>query len=345
MDPNVYINFPIHSFFGLKFYVFLAFSGYFLFVCSFLLLPAILKSGSKPFWGLESISRLLIFFSVEAIVYALLLDVIPSLTALFPWHQSFDYLIWGIFLLLLGLPPLAFRERLNPRDTTYSLNFIACFFIGLIILGLSWVEYSYLLYPMFSHQLWGVHFILGIICLLSGGLPLSVSYMAKKSRAIERLDPLFLLIALIGGMIYLTPTITHNGLLPIEILHSYHYFELLTFGMLLMSLGLIPIGISESRYKVTYRYRNYLLVILAMGVTQVGISGFLVMLTGPIQTSAIFNPAIFYMTWDVWWFNGVAATILSLIFLIPLLIFQTQKSGVESFGETAEELQSPNSKI
>lgn len=343
MDPKVYIQFPVHSFFGLEFYVFLAFGGYFFLVCSFLLFPGILISDSKSYFGLNGLSRVLILLSIESIVYALLLDVIPSLTALFPWHGSFDYLIWGIFLFILGFPPLVFKERFNANNNAQSLVFVICLFVGFIFLGFSWLEYSYLLFPSLSRRLWGVHFILGSLFLISGGLPLSVSYMAKKSTFLTKLDPLFLLIALLGGIIYLMPTIIHNGFLPLEILRSFHYFELLTFGLLIMSLGLVPFSISETRTKTIYKYKNHLLAILIIGVIQIGIAGLLVMLTGPIQSSAAFNPSIFYMTWDVWWFNGVAATSLSLIFLIPLLFFQTQNFGVEPFGEAEGERQSPSS--
>jgi hypothetical protein len=346
MDPKVYIEFPIHSFFGLEFYVFLAFGGYLIIFCSFLLLP--LSSGinrdflsTHSYWMgyLTEISYLLIIFGIEFIGYALLLDVIPSLTELFPWHRSFDYIIWGTFFFLVGLPPLAFRHANVELKKSRSLVFTSCVILGIVLLGFSWIEYSYIFWPTITRRLWGLHFILGNLFLLGGGLPLSISYMGRKPTIFGRANSIFLVIGLLGGIIYSIPTIIHNGFLPIEILRSYHYFELLAFGLLLMVMGLIPIAISEVPRKTIYRYKNLLLAILAVGIAQIGIAGLLVMLTGPIQTPTSFEPTLLFMTWDVWWFNGVTASLLSLIFIIPNIFSRDLPLDAEASWDSTEEPQ------
>lgn len=340
MDPKVYLDFPLHSFFGLEFFVFLAFSGYLILICLFLILPLISKPNSKHPWGLDTISHLLTILGVESIGYALLLDAMPTLSVLFPWHRSYDYLIWGVFCLILGLPPLVFRRKIFQPNKTLLLTLVTCVILGFVFLGISWLEYSYIFVQWgFLRHLWWIHFVLGSLFLFGGGLPLTVSFMAKESTSLDGFHPVFVTVGLLGGLVYMTPTVIHSGLLPIDILTTYHYFEFLLVGLLLMVLALTPVGISRTRYETMYRYKNLFLVLFLGGVGQVMIAGFLISLTGPLTPPVWLDPVIFAMTWDVWWFNGVTATILSLIFITPILFFQTQALDTETFQESAKELQ------
>ena len=331
-DPILY-DLPEKSLFGVEYQVLLAFGFYFTFFGLFLILPVQNHKNRITLKRFEIFFLLLFLHGIELLIYSILTQSI--LPPLHLSHSWFDYYILGVFLILIGFSPIVFRikdfSELREQITMYIL---LCF-VGFSLLILSLLSYTM--------ALWEVLFLYGCISLYVGILPLLVSYATTFRSFLDHFQLIWILITIIGVMIYLLPTLILNGLGPMSIFYHIKYFDFLIFGTLIILIGTIPLGLKRDRNSLIHRFRITWIILLFLGMIQVFISGILILYTSylvEIPIDAIISnvthigPMILGMTWDVYYMNGAVMTAISFAFICPLLLFETLESEKESANES-----------
>lgn len=321
MDPRDF-NVLEHSFFNLTYPTFLAFSTYFVLAGIFMIFPTLDTGERKRIQEGRGLFLFILLIGVELLAYSLLQNAFTTLPMLVEWHSKGDYAVWGIFLVVVSYPILVFTaDTLRANKTYYQLS--VC--IGFVVVGSSVLIYG-------SSQ-WWLFFSIGCIFLLMGGLPLILLYISDSQDFLERYGFVFLASAVLGILIYLTPTLVHNNILPRVILGTFSYFDLLLVGALLLVLGCTPLAVSRSRV-VFSRLKGFWVALLVIGVGQMIIAVLIASSPGVIDIQFLFpDDALFYMTWDVWWINGAISTLMGLIFITPDLYNQTWSPKQQGLGD------------
>lgn len=316
---------PEKSIFGFEYQVLLAFGFYLTFLGVFLLLPTLDTKNRISLKNFETFFLLLFIHGIELLIYSVLISyVLPPLDSSHSW---FDYYIIGVFLILFGFSPIVFRIQDFRNLQGQKIFFIILCLIGIILYILSLFSYD--------TSIWRVLFLYGIIMLYVGILPLLVSYLANFRSTLDRLLLLWILFAIIGVLIYLTPTFILNGLGPMSIFRYIRYFDFLTFGTIIILVGIIPLGLTNKYRNRNYELRYIWITLLFLGIIQVVISSLLIISTSYLVEIPIdiiisgethVGPMIFGMTYDVFYINGAVMTLISLVFICPILFFETIES-------------------
>ncbi|MFX0173928.1 MAG: hypothetical protein ACFE9L_18745 [Candidatus Hodarchaeota archaeon] len=330
-DPVLY-GMPEKSLFGIEYQILLAFGFYFTFVGLFLILPVQNHKNRTTLKRFETFFLLLCLHGIELLVYSILtLNIFPPIN---PSHSWFDYYILGVFLILIGFSPIVFRIQDFLELKKQKILYILLCFVGISLFILCLLSYTTIL--------WEALFLYGCISLYVGALPLLVSYATTFRSFLDHFQILWILITIIGMMIYLLPTLILNGLGPMSIFNLIKYFDFLTFGTLIILIGTIPLGLTRNKNSLIHKYRIIWIILLFLGMIQVFISGILILHTSYLVEIPIdiiisrvthIGPMILGMTWDVYYMNGAVITIISFAFICPLLLFETLESEKELTNE------------
>jgi len=316
---------PEKSLFGFEYQVLLAFGFYLTFLGVFLILPILDTKNRITLKKFEIFFLVSFIHGIELLIYSVLISyVLPPLD---PSHSWFDYYILGVFLILFSFSPIVFRIQDFKKLPAQKILCALLCLIGIFL-------YIFSLF-VYNTSMWRVLFLYGNIILYVGGLPLLVSYGANLRSSLDRLQIIWVLIAIIGVVIYLTPTLILNGLGPMSLFRYIRYFDFLTFGTIIILCGIVPLGLTNKYRNLINEFRFIWITLLFLGIIQVFISGMLVISTSylvEIPLDIIISgrthvgPMILGMTWDVFYINGAVMTMISLVFICPILFFETIES-------------------
>lgn len=331
-DPVLY-GLPEKSLFGIEYQVLLAFGFYLTFFGLFLILPVQNRKNRNTLKRFNTFFLLLFLNGVELLVYSVLTsNFLPPLESSHSW---LDYYILGVFLILFSFTLIVFKiqdfSELKEQKIVY---FLLCF-TGIFLFILS----------LFSNNIsnWGVLSLYGCIIFYVGILPLLVTYAVNLRSFLDRFLVIWIIITIIGVMIYLTPTLILNGLGSMSIFKYIKYFDFLTFGIIFIIVGTIPLGLIQKGRSLIYKYRFLWILLLLLGVVQILISSILVLHTSYLVEIPIdfiisnvtpVGPMIIGMTWNIYYINGTVLTVISFAFICPILLFETLESEKESTNKS-----------
>ncbi len=268
-------------------------------------------------------------FGTEIILYSILINM-HILPCLKPDHSWFDYFVLGIILLFVGFTILIFSIEDVQVLGKYAPLFLIFIIFGCFLELVSFFAYSKIL-NMFGikKSVWKDLFFAGIMPIYIGGLPFSLYKIQHTTNRKYSISISAISLIVVGSLVYLSPTLALNRIiLPMTIFNYNDYFDYLLFGSTLTLIGII--GITLVFYEFMRAKNVYLVVIFILGAIQIVLSMILLISDTyfidlglrPIleNLSNLNGYSIFGMTWDVFFFNGLFTTLISLI-IISLIIY------------------------
>ncbi|MFX0172686.1 MAG: hypothetical protein ACFE9L_12280 [Candidatus Hodarchaeota archaeon] len=331
-------------FYGFNFGILLAFGFYLSLVGLFPVLTSLDVSSKNT---VRKFYVHLFILSVIGVILVIFSALVPhTLAPLNPSHTWFDYYIFGAILIIFGLSPILLAVRDRERIWKFRIILFLIFFIGILLEIVSLLTYFEILQDFIDQSMWINFFIFGGIITFIGMIPLLVTASPRFRGIIHRLRFIWILIALIGIIIFFAPTLALNGILLTEdIFEVMGYFEFLLFGGLAIAIGLLMISASDQAYDFIYKIRFIFLFVLLIGTIQLIISFILVLPTSefidipelealPFMEISQYQSTLGYlmflgMTWDVLFFNGIVMSFIATIFICSIVFFESEEVTVD----------------
>jgi hypothetical protein len=331
-------------FYGYNFTILLAF-GFYLSLIGFFPVLTSLDGGSKN--TVRKFYPHLIILTVIGVILVIYSALIPhTLAPLDPNHTWFDYYIFGALLFIFGLSPILLAVRDRERIWKFKILLLLVFLVGILLEIASLLIYFEVFEVIdIEKSMWLPFFLYGSIILFLGMIPLFVGASSSFRNIIHKLRLIWILIAVIGIVVYIIPTIALNFTLPVDVFEYMGYFEYLIFGGLITAFALLLISASDRAFDFIHKLRYFLLLILLLGTIQLILSFILVLPTSefveisllesiPLMTISTFPstsgwPMFAGMTWDVLFVNGIMMTLISIIFICSILFFESEEISVD----------------
>ena len=324
------LDIPDNSLYGITYQTLFMFGFYFILISLLLILPLMDQKSRNLVNKANFLWILITIVGFEIILYSLLIDN-HILSAFNPNHTWFDYLVLGGILSFIGFNVLVFSIKDFQVLEKYFPILSSLIILGMVIELLSFLAYSKLLIGL-KKSVWIDLFLVGIVPLYFGGLPFCLSKIITPFTKIKYIRVLVSFSVTIGFLVYLAPTFALNKLiLPMSIFKYNNYFDYLVYGAILTFAGVAGMTII---YQKTLRHKNNVwTIILSLGIIQILISMILVTsdtyyidlwVTPFLEIFPNLNGhSLFGMTWDVFFFNGLFTTIISLIIISLILFIET----------------------
>jgi hypothetical protein len=308
-------------FYGLNFGVLLAF-GFYLSLIGFFPVLTSLNVSSKN--TVRKFYPHLIIISVVGVILVIYSGLVPhTLEPLDPSHTWFDYYIFGALLIVFGFSTILLAVRDRERIWKFKIILFLVFFVGIFIEIASLLTYFEVLeFLNIEKSMWLTFYLFGGIILFFGMIPLLVSASSSFRRVIHHLRFLWILIALIGIIVYF-----------------------IIFGGLTIAIGLLLLSASDQAYDFIYKLRFVMLLILLLGTIQLIISFVFVLPTSkfidipqlesiPFVTLSEYASTEGYlmlqgMTWDVFFINGIIMSFIAIIFICSIVFFESEEITID----------------
>ncbi|MFX0185994.1 MAG: hypothetical protein ACFE95_23160, partial [Candidatus Hodarchaeota archaeon] len=331
-------------FYGFNFGILLAF-GFYLSLVGFFPVLTSLDIGSKN--TVRKFYPHLIIISVIGIILVIYSGLVPhTLEPLDPSHRWFDYYIFGALLIVFGFSSILLAVRNRERIWKFKIVLFLVFFIGILIeIASLLIYFEALEFLEIEKSMWLTFYLFGGIILFFGMIPLLVGASSGFRRVIHQLRFLWILLALIGIVVYFVPTLALNNILPLTVFDYMGYFDYLIFGGLIIAIGLLVLSASDQAYDFIYKLRFVMLFVLLIGTIQLIISFVFVLPTSefidipqleslPMVTLSEFPSTYGYlmllgMTWDVFFINGIIMSFIAIIFICSIVFFESEEITVD----------------
>ncbi len=331
-------------FYGFNYGILLAFGFYLALIGFFPVLTSIDASGKNTVKKFNPHLLLLTGIGVIFLIYSTLVP--HTLAPLAPSHTWFDYYILGAVLIIFGFSTILLATRDRERLWNFKIILFLIFFVGILLEIASLLTYFELLeFIDIEKSMWLTFYLFGGVILFVGMIPLLIGASSSFRGIVHRLRFIWILIALIGIITYIIPTLALNEILPLTVFEFMNYFDFLLFGSLAIVVGLLLISASNQAYDFIYKLRFVLLLLLFVGTIQLIISFVLVLPTSefidipqleslPLMTISD-NPSTYGMlmlvgmTWDVYYVNGIIMTFISIIFICSIVFFESEEISVD----------------
>ncbi len=331
-------------FYGFNYGILLAFGFYLSLVGFFPVLTSLDASGKNAVQKFKPHLFLITGIGVIFLIYSALVP--HTLSPLTPSHTWFDYYLLGALLIIFGFSAILLTIRDRERIWKFKIILLLIFAIGILIEIVSLLTYFELLaFIDIKKSMWLTFYLFGGIILFIGMVSLMISASSSFRVIIHRLRFIWILIALIGIIAYITPTLALNGILPETVFELMNYSDFLFFGGLAIIIGLLLISASEQAYDFIYKLRFLMLFLLLVGTIQLLISFILVLPTSeyidipqleslPLMTISDYPGTTGFlmligMTWDVFYINGIIMTFISIIFICSIVFFESEEISVD----------------
>jgi cytochrome bd-type quinol oxidase subunit 2 len=326
-------------FFGFNYRILVAF-GFFLLLVGLSPVLSVLDTNAK-----KSVKKFYVhlLFSVGigiiTLIYSFL--VYGDYFATFdPYHTWFDYFIIAALLIIVGLSPILFSIQDRERLWNFKLFFALFIIVGLLLLIVSAVTYGRYI-DLFGIG-WEMVFLVSIIMLFLGMVPLLLTASPKFNEILNRLKIIWILGVLIGIVLLIGSYLVFAEIVPSSTVLNIDWLVLLAYGGLLTILTVLPLASTEQLHERIKKFRYIWLVTFLVGFLLVIVSAILVLPTSPEVEGIIGTPLgneIVGVTWDIFYMYGTILTIVSLIFLCSILYYETKEfSGPEGLLESVEKL-------
>ena len=331
-------------FYGFNYGVLLAFGFYLSLVGFFPVLTSLDASGKN---AVKKFNVHLLLITGIGVIFLIYSALVPhTLTPLTPSHTWFDYYILGALLIIFGFSAILLATRDRERIWNFKIILFPIFVVGILLEIVSLLTYFELLeFIDIEKSMWLTYYLFGGIILFVGMFPLLIGASSRFRAIIHRLRFIWILIALIGVITYITPTLALNEILPETVFEYMNYSDFLFFGGLAIVIGLLLISASDQAYDFIYKLRFVMLLLLLAGTIQLIISFVLVLPTSeyidipqlesiPLMTISD-SPGTYGflmlvgMTWDVYYINGIIMTFISIIFLCSIVFFESEEISVD----------------
>ncbi|MFX0014598.1 MAG: hypothetical protein ACFFB2_05570 [Promethearchaeota archaeon] len=331
-------------FYGFNYGILLAFGFYLSLIGFFPVLTSLDASGKKAVKKFYPHLLLLTGIGFIFLIYSTLVPHI--LTPITPSHTWFDYYILGAVLIIFSFSTILLATHDRTRLWRFRIIFFLIFFAGILFEIASLLTYFDLLaFIDIEKSMWLTFYLFGGVILFIGMIPLLISASSNFRAIIHRLRFIFILIALIGIIAYIIPTLALNEILPITVFEFMNYYDFLLFGSLAILIGLLLISASDQAYEFIYKLRFLMILLLFVGTIQLLISFVLVLPTSeyidipqletlPLMTISDFPNTygmlmLIGMTWDVYYVNGIIMTFISIIFICSIVFFESEEISVD----------------
>ncbi|MFX1286124.1 MAG: hypothetical protein ACFFB5_20940 [Promethearchaeota archaeon] len=331
-------------FYGFNYGVLLAFGFYLSLIGLFPVLTSLDASGKNT---IKKFYPHLLLITGIGVIFLIYSSLVPhTLAPLTPSHTWFDYYILGAVLIIFGFSSILLAIRERERLWNFKIILFIIFIIGILIEIASLLTYFDLLESFdIEKSMWLTFYLFGGVILFIGMIPLLIGASSRFRSIIHRLRFIWILIALIGIVTYVIPTLAINEILPLTVFEFMNYFDFLLFGSLAILISLLLISASDEAYDFIYRLRFVFLFLLLVGTIQLIISFVLVLPTSeyidipqleliPLMTVSDYPNTfgmlmLVGMTWDVYYVNGIIMTFISIIFICSIVFFESEEISVD----------------
>ncbi|UCG90088.1 MAG: hypothetical protein JSU57_06410 [Candidatus Heimdallarchaeota archaeon] len=331
-------------FYGFNYGILLAF-GFYLSLIGFFPVLTSLDASAKN--TVKKFNPHLLLITGIGVIFLIYSALVPHILApLTPSHTWFDYYILGAVLIIFGFSTILLAVRDRERLWNFKIILFLIFVVGILVEITSLLTYFGLLeFIDIGKSMWLTFYLFGGVILFIGMIPLLISASSRFRGIIHRLRFILILIALIGIIAYIIPTLALNEILPLTVFDFMNYYDFLLFGSLAIVIGLLLLSASDRAYDFIYKLRFVWLLLLFAGTIQLIISFVLVLPTSefigipqlesiPFMTISDF-PATYGMlmlvgmTWDVYYVNGIIMTFISIIFICSIVFFESEEVSVD----------------
>lgn len=255
-----------------------------------------------------------------------------------PLHSWFDYYIIGALLIIIGLAIILFSVQDRERLWNFKLLFALIILIGLLLEILSLILYSQVI--VMPEIGWDISFLLGVITLFIGVVPLLLTASTRFRNILRRLGIIWILGVLIGIVIIIISSLVYAEIIPQSLVLDTDWFVILAYGSLFTLLFILLLA--SVGYEITYKLRFIWLITFFLGVIFVIISVVLVLPESPEIEGAVgtlIGNDFLGATWDIFYMYGTIIMIFSLSFISSVLYFETEEySGPEGLLESVDRL-------
>jgi hypothetical protein len=326
------------DFYGFDYSILLAFGFYLSLIGLFPVLSSLDAGGKDTVRKLNIHLFLLTGIGIILLIYSVLVP--DTLAPLAPSHKWSDYFVLGAVLVVFGLSPILLGIHNRERLWSLKIIYFLIFLIGILFEIASILTYFEFLESFdIGKSMWITFYLYGGIIVFIGLLPLLVGASPNFRAILHKLRIIWILIALIGIILYIAPTLALNEILPMTVFDIMGYLDFLAFGGMIIVISLLLISASDQAYDFIYKLRYIMLLLLLAGIIQLIISFILVLpnseyidipeLESIVTISTFPGKNGWYMllgmTWDIFFVNGTIMTFIGIVFICSIVFFESEK--------------------
>ncbi len=322
--------------FGFNYGILTAFGFYLLSIGVFPVLMVLDANTKKSVKKIYVHLLFLVGIGLIALLYSTLVygDYLAPIDPVQTW---LDYFVIAALLIVFCLSSVLMSVQDYERLWNFKLIYVAFIVVGLLLQILSMVVYG-----QFINLLdigWEMFFLIGLIMLFLGIVPLLLSASPEIRGLLHRLRVIWILGALIGIVLLVVSSLIYGEIIPQSTFLEIEWFVFLAFGSLLIIMMVLPLASTEQFQGIIFKLRFVWLVSLFLGIILVIISAILVLPTSSDFRDLTTFDSILGVTWDIFFLYGTIITSVSLILVCSVLYFETQELGVsEGLFESVDRL-------